>query len=362
MQIDFHHAVTYILARLAGFPAEEASKVAYAAAYVDDTINDGLIQFTNKAFYSRISSAHRMMDPRNFRALANRFVWLPFHFLPGNGGKIHDQNPEGTFIQKLVCTQDSFVARDMVTLCINDAEKPYALHRLGITMHVFADAFSHQGFAGVSHEINEVSELDGEGVVKPKKSLQDIFNLIISFFVGKVLPLGHGAAITYPDLPYLEWQYRNGLGQKIYRKNPEIFIQAVESMFEAMVRFRMKNPHYMVTEKIPSKDLDQINKNIREFTDENGDIRHQKWINSIFNGEFSFAESGKEKIGYIPKGIGSWKYLALGTECYKEHKKDLFVYHKSFLTSDWKLFHDALQKHRLEVLHDILPKYGICAA
>ncbi len=35
---------------------------------------------------------------------------------------------------------------------------------------------------------------------------------------------------------------------------------------------------------------------------------------------------------------------------------------KEFLKSDWKLFHDAIQEHRLTVLHDILPKYGICVA
>ena len=34
----------------------------------------------------------------------------------------------------------------------------------------------------------------------------------------------------------------------------------------------------------------------------------------------------------------------------------------SFLISDWKMFHDALQAHRFEVIHEILPKYGISAA
>jgi hypothetical protein len=32
------------------------------------------------------------------------------------------------------------------------------------------------------------------------------------------------------------------------------------------------------------------------------------------------------------------------------------------LKSDWKHFHDALQAHRQDVLHDVLPRYGICAA
>jgi hypothetical protein len=36
MQIDFHHAVTYLCARMAGFAAAEAEIIAYSAQYVDD--------------------------------------------------------------------------------------------------------------------------------------------------------------------------------------------------------------------------------------------------------------------------------------------------------------------------------------
>jgi hypothetical protein len=32
------------------------------------------------------------------------------------------------------------------------------------------------------------------------------------------------------------------------------------------------------------------------------------------------------------------------------------------MKSNWKLFHDALQFHRLDILNDVPPKYGICAA
>lgn len=72
MQIDFHHGVTYVTARLAGFDDREAEIVAYAAQYVDDATNSGLIGFTNGAMYKRISSAHRTLDYRNFKELANR--------------------------------------------------------------------------------------------------------------------------------------------------------------------------------------------------------------------------------------------------------------------------------------------------
>ncbi|MBN1760736.1 MAG: hypothetical protein JW863_20575 [Chitinispirillaceae bacterium] len=86
MQIDFHHAVTYVIARCAGFSAADSSIIAYAAQYVDDASNSGVIRFEGGIQYSRISSAHHLVDARNFKELANLLVWIPFHFLPGNGG------------------------------------------------------------------------------------------------------------------------------------------------------------------------------------------------------------------------------------------------------------------------------------
>lgn len=44
MQIDFHHATTYVLARMASFPHEEADIIAYSAQYVDDCTNGGLLK------------------------------------------------------------------------------------------------------------------------------------------------------------------------------------------------------------------------------------------------------------------------------------------------------------------------------
>ena len=62
-------------------------------------------------------------------------------------------------------------------------------------------------------------------------------------------------------------------------------------------------------------------------------------------------------LDYIEKGPGSWKHAALG-----EKEEGIHKYAPSFLTSDWKRFHDALQQHRFDVIHHILPSYGICVA
>lgn len=357
MQIDGHHTMTYIAARLAGYAHRDASIIAYSAQYVDDATNSGVIHFNNGAMYSRISSAHRMLDYRNSDELANHRVWIPFHFLPGNGGMPAGDNPDGSFIRKLVCLPDSHVARDMLKVCVKDRDKPYALHRLGITMHVYSDTWAHQGFAGVNHEINEVKDLKSNNKTLDKK----YFTKILNFFLSKTFPLGHGAALSHPDHPFLIWDYTNGLGEKVERNNPEIFMDAVDKMCRAMQCFR-KNDLSMDLESMPGiqdKDARKIMSLIKSIKGKNGEERHQKWKNEISKGTFSF---GPEEVEYIAKGIGSWKYKSIKQEKTVDTGRETFPFRKSFMTSNWKKFHDALQAHRFDILHDVLPKYGICAA
>lgn len=357
MQIDGHHGLTYIAARLAGFTAADAQIIAYSAQYVDDATNSGVIRFDNGAMYSRISSAHKMLDYRNSEKLANHRVWASFHFLPGNGGQPAGLNPDGSFINKLVCKPDSYVARDMLRLAIQDREKPYGLHRLGVTMHVYADTFAHQGFSGNIHEINKVEDLQSSD---PSLD-QSFFSKIANFFVSSAFPLGHGAALSHPDRPYISWKYVNGLGQTVERNNQTIFFDAVDMMCRAMRCYRMGDTDVDLdsVEGIPEPDALRIKSMINSIRDEDGEERHSKWLEAIALGEFSF---GPEQVSYIAKGEGSWKHRSIGQLEAVDDEEDEFVYSASFLTSDWKMFHDALQAHRFDILHDVLPKYGICAA
>lgn len=357
MQIDGHHAMTYVAARCAGYAHKQASIIAYSAQYVDDATNSGAIHFKNGAMYSRISSAHKMVDYRNTDELANHRVWIPFHFLPGNGGVAAGKNPDGTFIRKLVCTPNSYVAKDMLKVCAGDMDKPYSLQRLGITMHVYADTWAHQGFAGVNHVINEVSELESSS----KSQDKSFFKKIANFFLSEAFPLGHGAALSYPDQPYLKWKYESGLGDSVERDNQVIFLDAVENMCRAMQCFRAKDVE-MDIENAPgllSEDSNKIFSLIKSIKGDSGEERHEKWLEAIKEGSFSF---GPAELDYISKGKGSWKHKAIGQLAAADTGREVFNYKKSFLKSDWKKFHDALQAHRFDILHDVLPKYGICAA
>jgi len=366
MQIDFHHAVTYVTARIAGFTHDEADIVAYSAQYVDDAVDDdhkndeskGVVHFDNGASYKRIHSAHENYDSGNLHDDDNRLVWLPFHFLPGNGG-INDRelNQGQNFIQKLICLPDSPPAKDMVQAAINDKGKGYSLQRLGIAMHVYADTWAHQGFAGVIHKVNKVDdaeEIGNSGAFDKKLGhvLQDLFEHF-------PLNLGHLHAGEFPDLPFLSWRYTNGLGELKLRNNAEFFLEAANAMCMEMQRYNgQTNPT-----GISAKDKELMEDIFLGLKHTDGEKRHKAWIDIINKGFsdpkgirlFSF---GSASIAYAKEGPDSWKEQALGSRYFFQKE---FHYTPAFLTSNWKLFHDALQFHRLAVLHDILPKYGICS-
>jgi hypothetical protein len=358
MQIDFHHGVTYVVSRLAGFDHDAASQIAYCAQYVDDATNSGVIQFDNGALFSRLSSAHKMLDYRNFQELAIHRVWIPFHFLPGNNGLPADHQPsrEGPddLIDKLICRPNSHVAQDMIRDCIDRRNTPYGLHRLGITMHVYVDTWAHQGFAGINHPVNAAYNLvDGNG--NPDRKLRD---RLTGYFIGEALPLGHGAVLSHPDKPFLRWGYTNGRGELVKRDNPADFLQAADCMCRALQRYRAGDADADV-EGLPNADRALMAQMLQTITDDKGEARHQKWRHAIAAGQFS---CGPAQISYLAKGKGSWKHEALQTEQPIDKGDEVFPYHPEFLTSNWKRFHDALQAHHFYVLHELLPKYGICAA
>lgn len=346
MQIDFHHGVTYVLARLAGFPAAEARVVAYAAQFVDDATEDGTIVFDNGARYSRIPSAHKTLDYRNFEALAASRVWIPFHFLPGNMGLPTGEAPEGPFVNRLITIPNSSVAQDMLRAAIADRASPHGLHRLGIAMHVYADTWAHQGFVGLNHIVNQANDLTSASGAPDA----DLIDRVKNYFVNTALPLGHGTVLSHPDKPYLVWAYTNGLGERITRNNPDDYIDAAEAMCRAMQGFREGDFDASVA-GLSAADRNTIQRLLRDVTDQDGAGRHARWLEEIAGGSFSF---GAEEVAYVE---GSWHDAAFGG-----HEENEYRYAEAFLASDWKRFHDALQVHRYDVVHRILPRYGICTA
>ena len=221
-------------------------------------------------------------------------------------------------------------------------------------MHVYADSWAHQGFAGVLHEVNDVEdavETGNSGVFSNSlaKILRDVLDDAIP-------PLGHARATSFPDLPFLKWEYQNGRGATIKRDNTADFLAAAEHMCIAMRRYIKGDPDASVP-GLSSATKTKIDQLFREIKIEDGDERHAEWLDAIRTG--AFTNIGRVDIDdYMARGKDSWKAQALGTS----HDLPVHKYQDDFLISNWKLFHDAILSHRFHVIHDILPKYGICAA
>ena len=363
MQIDFHNGVTYVVARLAGFDHAQADVIAHCAQYVDDATNSGLIHFNNGAVFNHISSAHKLLDYRNFRALANYRVWIPFHFLPGNEGLPAHKNPAGLFVNKLICRPNSHIAQDMLRQCIQLRQHQQGLYRLGIAMHVYADTWAHQGFAGVNHPVNEATKLldsRGNPDLKFTKKVKAYFkNKLVGNFTGHflsgVFPLGHGAVLGHPDKPFLKWGYTNGLKQKINRNNPQDYLEAADHMCQWMQRYRLGDADAHVP-GLPADDKATIAEQLQTIVHDDDDVRYQQWLALIAHGRFSF---GSARLSYIHKGKGSWKHDAIATEADLDTGTEVFPYQPHFEQSHWKLFHEALIAHRTYIVDTLLPQYDI---
>lgn len=360
MQIDFHHAITYAVARMAGFSNNEAEIISYAAQYVDDSVTDGFIEFGNGMRYQRFSTAHPTKDIQNAtNNNANALSWQTFHFLPGNAGLgVGEHVDNVAYDDRVICLPDSPVAKAMMASVIDTRTTPWGLHRLGIAAHVFVDTFAHQEFVGLNHHLNEVSD-----------DIQSLKGQPLSRLT-LCPPVGHGKVDTYPDRPYLAWKYTNSRGKPVIRNNAEIFTKAAVRLFEEFKRYQVGDSAAAVPQMLKA-DEDALKRMFETLTSDDEKDRHQKVINSIESGCFSFGTASPK---YDGSGTASWKFKALG-QSYLEWTANKVIegvrdevglsvnikadHADTFLTSDYKLFHDAARNHRHQMLTTVFPSFGL---
>jgi hypothetical protein len=366
MEIDFHFGVTYVVSRIAGLNHDQAQIVATCSQYVDDTVKTGILKFETGEAYHRISTAHKRSDYHIFLPAEERKVWVPFHFLPGNES---NGSHEIEFYNRIVCRPNSLIAQQMAKNCILKQERHFGLHQLGITAHVFIDTWAHQGFAGIDHPVNIVTDIKLQDSPLQNNFLKAVMHaglfpalwqLVQPTFcklLNRFFPMGHGAALHHPDHPFKKWSYKNGQGELVIRDNPKDFLEASDELCKLIRRFILKDPDAIV-EGLPPRDRELIAKKINELKDEDGWVRNEIWKKGVRDGEFSFGAANPQ---YLGTGLGSWKSQALGITFGEMNVSQTLTFEAKFLTSNWKLFHDAAKAHQFEVLTEILPSFGICA-
>lgn len=190
MDRDYHYYGTLLAAACAGFSAAEARSIATSAQFIDDctenlTHTGGIFSVGSRARQFNVEDGNGTVYPffplvtsvygvKTWSPSSNddetRQIWMPFHFLPGNypgqrsqlvtlRGNVSAQDalvndaPESL---QLLCRPRSDSAQNMINFAreafaqIKDVDAELALMLVGCVMHVFADTYAHQDFAGTA--------------------------------------------------------------------------------------------------------------------------------------------------------------------------------------------------------------------
>jgi hypothetical protein len=278
-----------------------------------------------------------MIDYKNSENSENRRIWVPFHFLPGAQGDTLDE--------QAVCRPNSAVAKAMVKHMLAAVRhSDNALHRLGVTLHVYVDTWAHQGFSGIVSDYNRIHHLEGDDhnlqIWRDRLATMlvnaglEASNIGIDFLSG----LGHGSDVF------------------VERDNLPDFVEAADVACKVVQAYVAETQDFesqtglTAEAKAALTELLGINRN--HDPDERLDYLSKRIAAGAIPTLF---ESIPE---YIHKGTGSWKQLATGIEA--DDDGDINPeWTPAFETSDYRKFHDATMQHRFVMVQEILPWFGL---
>ncbi|MBQ0757033.1 MAG: hypothetical protein KBT54_08000 [Amphritea sp.] len=374
MQTDMHYYGTYAMARAAGLSEEDCYLIAYAAQFVDDNAAGEFVEFDDGARIDTEATAHHPVDIKNvgqFDPEDQRKVWVPFHFLPGNEG--------AEYSERLRCVKDSLPAQEMIQNHADHVDKAFGLYLVGIAAHVYADTFSHYGFSGISSEGNKVDQnsielrdIDApireyiEGKAEkffeketarvednPFKKLYNMIRRKLDMVQAKVAELGgalgHGPVATYPDRPFLTWQFNYEQENQAsgVRNNPATFLDGCKKLHQifAYVKARVERD---TSRGGSGKSFEYIQSSVETVlkTEAGKQGRIDAWQKAARSGAFGIAAP-------IPEyDHNHWK----------SQWEDLKANHtrsNQAIDTDIFKFYCAAAYHRNYVIRDLLPKYGL---
>lgn len=354
MQIDMHYYGTYTLARVAGLTQETAELIATASQFVDDNIDSSSICFSDGGQISMTPTGHHFQQTAHYSTNAQRTIWIPFHFLPGASGY--------TFTERLICKKNSTTTAEMVAHHLQLANTTFAPMLIGIAAHVIADTFSHYNFSGASSQHNQISQ-ESIAIHEPANEIANLDSERARFFdqfkyiqpdiqathnAKTTAAIGHGAAASYPDIPYLTWSYEpaNKQGKKIRRYNPDDFMEAAEALYSLFVQFAKRRPDLSEFHPIPFETI-QDSIAIIFATPGNKHQRSGHWQLAMEQGVF--LQGRQEEIPLYKGQIWKNRYeeLAGCPNCALITELDIFT------------FYQATSIHKTYVLQQLLPSHDI---
>jgi hypothetical protein len=365
MQLDMHYYGTYAMARAAGLKKKVCKIIATAAQFVDDNAEKESVVLGDGARLDVEATAHHAINIKNIDEADQRQIWVPFHFLPGGEG-------DG-YTQRLVCKRDSKIAKEMINFNLSLLDQPFVLPLIGITAHVYADTFSHYGFSGVSSRTNKIvnDSIEFHSDLKPEikkyilgkaKEFQSnypeggFFQNIKSWFAESASgALGHGAVMTYPDRPYLKWDfiYEKNEETKVrckLRDNPKTFLDGCSKLHEMFVRVAQGDESLSDTGAFT--DFSKIEHVVQQILNVQAPKqgRIDAWRNAAKNGELF--KLGEEEIP--PYRQNSWH----------NNRENLKREKDSRRTAALPVFryYQAASIHRTNILRHLLPERKLIVA
>jgi len=244
MQMDFHYCAMKVLAFQAGFSKEDAEIIAFASQYVDDACEHKPLRVAGLPQRFR-ANGNRLFDPtctawdginyfRTFYTDVQRKVFIPFHFLPGS------PIAEGQSLRRLLVQPASRLAKQLMDASLafwreqqGGVDRLAAMIRLGITLHTFADTFSHQHFSGRhSYAENQRFRVQTWSPATGKWKRVGFFRqwLVLPRLI---LPsIGHANAYDVPDWPGVDWRVNRHCRARLRtHSNPQCAIDACAQIF-----------------------------------------------------------------------------------------------------------------------------------
>ncbi|MBQ9060632.1 MAG: hypothetical protein IJ128_05780, partial [Firmicutes bacterium] len=259
---DFHYYATYCAAFLAGYTHEESQQICYSAQLVDLCSRTFLRKIKGPASAATTQLQLELMDARTDPAGLQDItrIWASFHFLPRDlyakvrGSKKYRNK------YRLICGPNGDLTADTVELA-----KGRDLPAAGIAMHVVADTWAHQHFAGTpSLVINNTNyhfyEILGRGEKSRDRKIDfrhsvsapdDLENgkYTNSVFQGNenhIMNLGHGRAGHLPDYSFIRYRYLPAWGnyEEVFKDNPSDYLHAFCQMVAALRYLRGDLPAF----------------------------------------------------------------------------------------------------------------------
>lgn len=356
MKKDAHYYAILAFCRACGFKKESAHKIAYASQFVDNakinhivlhedpgsSIKHDIIE--GKPSFFNMATCHSYIRIKTFCYSSMINNTCAFHFVPGCKGKL--------FAKKLRCAEASPVIEGI----LSEALKEDDLVKLGMSLHPYADSFSHQGFSGILSKVNDINDCNPISKIpwgwfdRIKNAAKWIFKDKFDRKFDSLMPAyGHGQAIDYPDLPYLSWSYEYDYSDQFsdsYKysgklNNKERYKKAFEKIKKHLEDYLKKYTQYR-DEDISFQDFEVLFDALLAEKTDNG--RNRNWRKILISK--GFLNKGDHELDYDEYRWLKDAFSNFEEKKYNERKVEGAELDPNFSDSNWYKYYLAVKWYK----------------